>query len=129
MSASVAAWQIRADDGVVGEQVAVDLLADHVRAFGPQHPAGAAQVGLELVVAGLVFPPFVICLRQQRGGGRPRVGDRGDQRDQLTGAVTVAVGYLVLDHPHQHGLALIEFFTGPGSIDERLPGLAPGRRD
>ena len=25
-------------DGVVGEQVAVDLLADHVRALGAQHP-------------------------------------------------------------------------------------------
>src|SRR5438034_7965715 len=43
-------------DRVVGEQVPVDLLADHVRALRSQHPAGAAQVGLELVVAGLVFP-------------------------------------------------------------------------
>src|SRR6266536_4215669 len=30
--------------GVVGEQVAVDFLADHVRAPGPQHLPGAAQV-------------------------------------------------------------------------------------
>src|ERR1022692_4460879 len=30
--------------GVMSEQVAVDLLADHVRALGPQHLPGAAQV-------------------------------------------------------------------------------------
>src|SRR2546421_8163093 len=40
-------------DGVVGEQVAVDFLADHVRAPGPQDLAGPAPAGLELVVAGL----------------------------------------------------------------------------
>jgi hypothetical protein len=40
-------------DGVVGQQVAVDFLADHVRAFGPQDAAGAAQGGLELTVGGL----------------------------------------------------------------------------
>jgi hypothetical protein len=39
-------------DGVVGEQVAVDFLAGHVRALGSQHRPGAAQVRLELVVAG-----------------------------------------------------------------------------
>src|SRR5258707_1434909 len=50
-------------DGVVGEQVAVDLLADHVRALGPQHPARAAQVGLQLLVPGLVLPPLWIGLR------------------------------------------------------------------
>lgn len=32
--------------GVMGELVALDLLADHVRALGPQRPAGAAQVVL-----------------------------------------------------------------------------------
>src|SRR6266849_2948866 len=53
-------------DRVMGEQVAVDLLADHVRALGPQHPAGSAQVCLELVVAGLVLPALVIALRQDR---------------------------------------------------------------
>jgi hypothetical protein len=42
----------------VGEQVAVDLLADHVRALGPQYRAGAAQAGLELIVAGFLFPPL-----------------------------------------------------------------------
>src|SRR6266704_3532935 len=50
-------------DRVVGEQVAVDFLADHVRALGPQHPPGAAQVCLELGVPGLVFPPLVVRLR------------------------------------------------------------------
>src|SRR5438552_17030090 len=53
-------------DGVVGEQVAVDLLADHVRALGAQHPPGAAQVGLELGIPGLMFPALMVCLREQR---------------------------------------------------------------
>jgi hypothetical protein len=46
-------------DGVVGKQVAIDFLADHVRAFGPQHLPGAAQVRLELVVAGFNQPPVI----------------------------------------------------------------------
>ena len=70
-------------DRVVGQEVAVDLLADHVRAFGAQHLPGPAQVGLDLIIAGLVFPALVVCLRQQRSGGRCHLGDRGDQRDQL----------------------------------------------
>lgn len=112
-------------DRVVGEQVAVDLLPHHVRAFGPQHPPWPAQVGLELVVAGFVLPPFVICLRKQRGWGGPGVGDRGDQRDQLAVAVTITVGHLILDHPHRHRPGLIEVFAGTGGVDERLPCLAP----
>src|SRR6266498_1936223 len=58
--------------GVVGEQVAVDLLADHVRAPGPQHPPGAAQVGLELLVPGLVLPALVVGLREQRAWSSSR---------------------------------------------------------
>src|SRR5215831_18733975 len=46
-------------DRVVGEEVAVDFLADHVRALGPQHLPGAAQVGLELGVPGFVLPPLM----------------------------------------------------------------------
>jgi len=45
-----------------------DFLADHVRALGAQRPPGAAQVGLDLTVAGLVFLALVVCLRRQRGG-------------------------------------------------------------
>src|SRR5712691_4080942 len=50
--------------GVMGQQVAVDLLADHVRALGPQHPARPAQAGLELGVAGLMLPPLMVGLRE-----------------------------------------------------------------
>src|SRR5580693_8498778 len=50
-------------DGVVGEQVAVDFLADHVRALGPQHLPGPAQAGLELIVAGFLFPALAVGLR------------------------------------------------------------------
>jgi len=42
-------------DRVVGQQVAVDLLADRVRLLGSQDLARSAQVGLELLVAGLVL--------------------------------------------------------------------------
>src|ERR1019366_6775753 len=45
-------------EGVMGEQVAVDFLADHVRALGPQHLPGTAQGGLELGIPGLMFPPL-----------------------------------------------------------------------
>src|SRR5450755_5145101 len=48
--------------GVMGEQVAVDLLPDHVRALGPQHPPGAAQVRLELLVPRLMLPALVVRL-------------------------------------------------------------------
>jgi hypothetical protein len=67
----------------VGQQVAVDLLADRVRLFGPQDSARPAQVGLELVVAGFVLPPLVVGLGELFGGGLFRVGDGGDQLDQL----------------------------------------------
>jgi hypothetical protein len=69
-------------DRVVGQQVAVDLGAHHVRALGPQDLARAAQVGLDLLVSGLVLPPLVIGLRQLRRRGGGGVGDGGDQRDQ-----------------------------------------------
>src|SRR5258705_10393272 len=79
-------------DRVMGEQVAVDLLADHVRALGPQHPAGSAQGGLELVVAGLVLPALVIALRQDRRRGLAPPGDWGDQADELAPAGRVPAG-------------------------------------
>src|SRR5690349_15080631 len=50
-------------DGVVSEQVAVDLLADHGGAFGPQYRAGAAQVRFELVMAGFFFPALAVGRR------------------------------------------------------------------
>src|SRR5690348_10355073 len=53
----------QARDGVVGEQVAIDFLADHVRAFGPQHRTGPAQARLELIVAGFLLPALAVGLR------------------------------------------------------------------
>src|SRR6266436_3557423 len=46
-------------DRVVGEQVAPDLLAHHVRRFGAQDLSRAAEVGLELGVPGLNRPPLI----------------------------------------------------------------------
>jgi len=92
-----------ADQGaerVMGQQVAVDFLADGVGLFRPQDLGGPAEVGFELVVAGLVFPPLVMGLRERGGGGVGGVGDGGEQGDQLAGTVAGAVGDGVLDHPH-----------------------------
>ena len=51
-------------DRVVDDQVGPDLLMHQVGQPGAQHPARAAQVGLELVVRGLLLPPLVV------GGGQ-----------------------------------------------------------
>ena len=74
-------------------------------------------MGLELIVAGLVFPPLVVGLRQLVGGSLGRVSDGGDQGDQLAGAVAVAVGELIFDDPHQRGLLRVEVLPGPGELD------------
>src|SRR5690242_6251165 len=47
-------------DRVMDDQVGPDLLMHQVGQPRAQHPTGAAQVGLELVVAGLVLPPLVV---------------------------------------------------------------------
>src|SRR5438132_5657432 len=70
-------------DRVVGEQVAPELLPYHVRRFGAQDLPRAAQVGLELLVTGLVFPSVVVRLREDGGGGVRELGDGGDQGDEL----------------------------------------------
>jgi len=127
-----------ADQGaerVMGQQVAVDFLADGVGLFRPQDLGGPAEVGFELVVAGLVFPPLVIGLRERGGGGVGGVGDGGEQGDQLAGTVAGAVGDGVLDHPHQHGPLGVEYLTGAGGVDQPGPCRpadcrehTPGRR-
>src|SRR3954453_8279198 len=91
-------------DRVVDDQVGPDLLMPQVGQPRAQHPAWAPQMGLELVVAGLVLPPLVVGGGQLVGtspvlaGG---VGDGGQQHDQLAGAVAVLVADVVLDDPGQ----------------------------
>src|SRR5664279_3202553 len=46
-------------DRVVHDQVGVDLLVDQVGQPGPQDLPGAAEMSLELVVPGFLFPSFV----------------------------------------------------------------------
>jgi hypothetical protein len=53
--------QIRGGYGVVGEQVAPDLLPHHVRGFGAQYLSRPAQVALEL-------PVPVSCCRVRPAG-------------------------------------------------------------
>src|SRR5262245_23235228 len=114
--------------GLVGEQVPVYLLPDHVRALGPQYLPRPPQVGLELGVTGLMLPALVVGLGQHACRGLARVGDGGDQGEQLAGTVTVAVGDLVLDHPDAAGLVLVQLLPRVGSLDEPLPGLATDLR-
>lgn len=108
----------------MGAQVAVDFLADHVRAPGPQYLPGAAQVRLELGIPGLMFPALVVGLREQRRRRRRHPGDRGDQGDHLALAVAFTVGDLVLDHPDIAGLVLLQVLPvqsrpQPGQDDDR----------
>lgn len=79
----------------------------------------------ELVVAGLVFPALMECLRQGLGGCGLRVGDCGDQRDQLAGAVTVAVGNGVGRplHPGESGALPADLASPAGT--RRLPTAGP----
>jgi len=58
-------------DRVVHDQVGVDLLVNEVGQPGPQDLPGAAEMSLELVVPGFLFPSFVIGDGQFVG---PRVG-------------------------------------------------------
>ena len=112
----------------MSEQVAVDLLADHVRALGPQHLPGAPQGRLELGIPGFMLPPSVVCLRQQRRCGCCHRGDRGDQGDHLALAVAVPVRDLVLDHPDITGMALVQVLPAAGRLQDCRPGLTADLR-
>jgi hypothetical protein len=74
-----------------------------------------------LWLARLVLPPLVVGLREHGRRGGPRVGDRGDQRDQLAGPVAVAVGYLVFDHPDMPGLVWVQVLAAAGRLDQWAP--------
>jgi hypothetical protein len=62
----------------------------------------------------VVLPSFVIALRQCGRRGLLRIGDRGDQRDQLSRPAALAIGDLVLDHPHIAGLVLVQVLAAAG---------------
>src|SRR5260370_9819806 len=115
-------------DRVVGEQVAPDLLAHHVRRFGAQDLSRAAEVGLELGVPGLVLPSSVIGLREDRRRGVREIRDGGDQGDDLVLPVALAIGDLVLDDAHVPGVPRVQVPSGTGGFAERGPCLAPDRR-
>ena len=71
-----------------------------------QHPAGAAQMRLELVFAVSCCPPLVVCRGQLIGPGpivAAKVEDHGEQHDHLAGAVTNPVRDTVLDDPRRGG--------------------------
>jgi hypothetical protein len=71
-----------------------------------------------------VLPSLVI----RRGGsgrrGLHRVGDGGDQGDQL--GIAVAVGELVLHDADVPGSAGGQLLPGAGGVDELLPGRGLG---
>src|SRR6266567_4360700 len=115
-------------DRVVGEQVAPDLLLHHVRRFGAQDLSRAAEVGLELLVPGLVLPSFVIGMREDGRRGVREVQDGGDQGDDLVLPVALAIGDLVLDDAHVPGVPRVQVPSGAGGFQERGPCLAPDLR-
>src|SRR5258708_14349587 len=111
--------------GVLGQQVAVDLLANHAGAPGPQNLAGAAQIRFQLPVPGFVLPPLMVGIRQGGGRGRRHLGDGGDQRDQLTLPVAVPVGAFVLDYPAPAAPSPIHMQAGPRRLPDLPSGLTP----
>src|ERR1700674_1625749 len=68
-------------DGVVGEQVAPDLLPHHVRRFGPEYFPPASQGGLQPLVPGLLLPPLVVAAGEDSPGRIRELGNGGDQGD------------------------------------------------
>src|SRR6266487_942889 len=115
-------------DRVVDDQPGPDLLVDQVGQPGAQDPAWSAEVGLELVVRGLLLPALVVGGGQFVGAGGGRVGDRGQQHDQLAGAAPVPVGHVVLDHPDQLRVVGVEFRSGAGRGEDPFPAGAADRR-
>src|ERR1039457_6503940 len=70
-------------DRVVGQQVAPDLLPHHVRRSGPEYFPRSSQVGLQLLVPGLVLPPLVVAAGEDSRGRIRELGNGGDQGDDL----------------------------------------------
>ena len=71
-SASVGGFEHQGADRVVAAQVSPDLLLDELGRLRPQHRAGAALVGLQLVEGGLDLPPLGVGGGEL--GGRRLVG-------------------------------------------------------
>ncbi len=94
---------------------------DDGRADNRTSVSRSVQAGLELVVAGFLFPSLAVRQGQLAGGCLCRIGDGGDQGDQL--AAAVVVGDLVLDDPHPDGLAGAGVLAGAGGCDQLVPGL------
>src|ERR1022692_2495311 len=115
-------------DRVVGKQVAPDLLPHHARRFGPEYFPRPSQVGLQLLVPGLVLPPLVVAPREDARGRIGELGDGGDQGDDLVFPVALAVGDLVLDHAHVPGFARVQVIPGAGALQDLVPCLAPDLR-
>ena len=56
---------------------------------------------------GLMLPPLMVGPRDLGRRGRRHVGDRGEQRDELTLSLAVAGRELVFDDPDAAGLVLV----------------------
>ncbi|MFF2436979.1 hypothetical protein ACFVU4_22840 [Streptomyces sp. NPDC058107] len=55
-------------DGVVDEQEAVEFLLGSIRVLGTQHQVGTAEVGLDLIEAGLELPTLGVEFGQFAAG-------------------------------------------------------------
>lgn len=112
-------------DRVVGEQQRPDLLADHLGRLRAQHTPGSTLVGLQLLQQPLELPALVVGSRELGGWGVRRVGDRGDQADQLARSVAVPVGDLLLEHTNGDRGVLGELLGSPRPL-QKLPATGAG---
>src|SRR5437588_11650179 len=91
-------------------------------------------MGFELVVGGFFLPALVVGGGQLVGSGAVvavGVGDGGQQRDQLAGAVADPVGHLVFDDSGQVDdgqSALVERVGNGVDVGEILPGAGGGQQ-
>src|SRR5680860_825968 len=83
-------------------------------------------MGLELVVAGLLFPPLVVGGGELVGGGVVGVGDAGQQHDELAGSVAGPVGHVVLDDTDQPGPWAAVLVEGGVDVGEIVAGSGCG---
>jgi len=74
-----------------------------------------------LRLARLFLPALVVGGREFAGAGIGRVGDRGQQHDQLARAAAFPVGHVVFDDPDQVRVIGVDVLPCAGGLDDCCP--------